>query len=131
LPTYYSIEVDMSVELEQVVIACKILDKGLKELSHRVSDLANRVLALERSTVRTTGGPPSTPVHTGQESGSFPRTDTDLSAKGYEFKNKGTCKGCQADIEWWQTPRGKSIPLDAGTLEPHWANCPNAGEFRK
>ncbi len=61
----------------------------------------------------------------------FPRTDTDLTAQGYEFENKGKCKGCGADIEWWLTPKGKHIPLDAGTLEPHWNDCPNAKEFRR
>ncbi len=61
----------------------------------------------------------------------FPKTDTDLAAQGYEFKNKGHCRGCNADIEWWLTPKGRHIPLDAGTLEPHWSTCPKAKDFRK
>jgi hypothetical protein len=60
----------------------------------------------------------------------FPKTDTGLVELGYEFKNKAKCKGCQADIEWWNTPKGKFIPLDAGTLEPHWGTCPEAKSFR-
>ena len=61
----------------------------------------------------------------------FPRTDTELEAAGYEFENKATCRGCSAEIEWWRTPKGKAIPLDPGTLEPHWATCKAASQFRK
>jgi hypothetical protein len=61
----------------------------------------------------------------------FPRTDTELHAQGYRFNSTGRCRGCQAEIEWWDTPRGKFIPLDPGTLEPHWATCPKADEFKK
>lgn len=61
----------------------------------------------------------------------FPKTDTDLAAQGYEFENKARCKGCQAEIEWWRTPKGKHIALDAGTLEPHWSTCPKAKDFRE
>lgn len=61
----------------------------------------------------------------------FPRTDTGLTAQGYEFEGKTKCKSCHADIEFWRTPKGKHIPLDAGTLEPHWSTCPNAKDYRK
>lgn len=61
----------------------------------------------------------------------FPKTDNDLVAQGYEFDNKSKCRGCQADIEWWRTPKGKNIPLDAATLEVHWSTCPKAKDFRK
>lgn len=61
----------------------------------------------------------------------FPRTDTDLAAQGYQFENKGICRGCHAEIEWWTTPKLRMIPLDPGTLEPHWATCQNAKEFRR
>lgn len=60
----------------------------------------------------------------------FPRTDIDLAAQGYVFENKAKCRGCGADIEFWLTPKGKHIPLDAGTMEPHWATCPKADDFR-
>lgn len=62
---------------------------------------------------------------------SFPKTDTELNQRGYKFKSKGRCTGedCGAEIEWWETPKGKMIPLDPGTLEPHWATCPNADNF--
>ena len=61
----------------------------------------------------------------------FPKTDTELTAQGYAFENKAKCRGCGADIEWWLTPKGKHIPLDAATLETHWSTCPKAKDFRK
>jgi hypothetical protein len=61
----------------------------------------------------------------------FPRTDTDLAAQGYEFENKTRCRGCGAEIEFWLTPMGKHIPLDPGTLEPHWTSCPKSADYRK
>jgi hypothetical protein len=61
----------------------------------------------------------------------FPRTDTELTSAGYEYESKDKCRGCQADIEWWLTPRGKHMPLDPGTLEPHWSTCPKAKDFKK
>lgn len=62
----------------------------------------------------------------------FPTTDTDLIAKGYTLEGRAKCKGpnCGKEIEWWRTPKGKRIPLDPGTMEPHWATCPDAQVFR-
>lgn len=61
----------------------------------------------------------------------FPKTEQELAVAGYEFENTGKCRGCNADIDWFRTPKGKHIPLDVGTLEPHWSNCPKAKEFRR
>lgn len=61
----------------------------------------------------------------------FPRTEAELEAAGYEFENAGRCRACQAEIAWYRTPAGKRMPLDEGTLEPHWSTCPNADDFRK
>lgn len=61
----------------------------------------------------------------------FPKTDTDLKAAGYEYDGTSRCRGCHAEIEWWRTPKGRAIPLNPGTLEPHWSDCPNAKDFRK
>ena len=60
-------------------------------------------------------------------------TPEELTAAGYEFKNKSRCSGpnCGAEIEWWRTPYGKSIPLDSKTLKPHWATCPDQKDFRR
>lgn len=61
------------------------------------------------------------------------KTDADLVAAGYKFDNRGRCKGeqCQAEIEWWITPKGRPIPIDPGTMQPHWATCPDRSQFRE
>jgi len=62
----------------------------------------------------------------------FPKTETDLRAAGYDPPlHSVKCQRCKAEIEFWRTPSGKQIPLDSGTLEPHFATCPFADEFRK
>ena len=33
----------------------------------------------------------------------YPVTSDELKAEGYEYDNDGTCRGCQAQIEWWIT----------------------------
>jgi hypothetical protein len=52
------------------------------------------------------------------------------------FEREGTCSGadCGAAILWVRTPKGALMPVDppddAGDgAEPHWASCPNRGEF--
>ena len=64
---------------------------------------------------------------------SFPKTEEELWKQGYRFYKKGRCNGpnCRADIEWWDTPNNKQIPLDPGTMEPHWGTCPDRERFRK
>jgi len=61
----------------------------------------------------------------------FPKTKDDLFAQGYKFGRATSCRACRAKIEFWMTPRGKYIPLNAGTLESHWSTCPKAAEFRR
>lgn len=61
----------------------------------------------------------------------FPTTEAEFAAQGYKFTSRSHCRGCGAEIEWWTTPKCKMIPLDPGTLEPHWATCANAEKFRK
>ncbi|MFA5387689.1 MAG: hypothetical protein WC322_04905 [Candidatus Paceibacterota bacterium] len=61
----------------------------------------------------------------------FPTNETELVAAGYRFDRTAACRGCGAQIEWWQTPKGKWMPLDPGTMQPHWGTCPQAGQFRK
>ncbi len=62
--------------------------------------------------------------------GQFPKTDTELKAAGYEYANSGKCRACSAAIAWYRTPKAKMIPLDEGTLEPHWATCSDPDQFR-
>lgn len=61
----------------------------------------------------------------------FPVGSINLQLAGYHFKDKGTCRGCGAAIEWWLTPRNASMPLDHVTLIPHWGTCPARDQFRK
>jgi hypothetical protein len=63
----------------------------------------------------------------------FPKTESELAAQGYVFENRARCRAesCQAEIEWWLTPKGKRIPLDPCTMEPHWSTCPESGKFRR
>lgn len=61
----------------------------------------------------------------------FPQTESELKEAGYEYQNSGKCKSCRAEIAWYLTPAGKYIPLDEGTLVPHWSTCPRANEHRK
>ena len=62
----------------------------------------------------------------------FPKTEDELAKAGYKHENTSKCTGpnCGKDIAWYRTPRGKRIPLDEGTLEPHWTTCPDAETFK-
>lgn len=61
---------------------------------------------------------------------SFPTTETGLKAKGYVFSGTGECRSCKAPLAWYDTPKGKAIPLDEGTLLPHWTTCPDSDKYR-
>ena len=64
----------------------------------------------------------------------FPNTRQALEANGYSPSSTKTCK-CGANIELWNTPRGRLMPLDfkqtehGEICEPHFANCPYASEY--
>jgi hypothetical protein len=62
----------------------------------------------------------------------FPKTEDELARAGYEYEGTRKCSGphCEQQIAWYRTPKGKRIPLNEGTLEPHWAKCPDAKTFR-
>jgi hypothetical protein len=65
----------------------------------------------------------------------FPKTLDELTAAGYVFLDHATCRSCGEDIEFWQTPRGKKMPMNPmnkGTDEAksHFATCPDAPLFR-
>ena len=67
---------------------------------------------------------------------SFPATRAALEAAGYKCKCLTRCRGCQALMEWWLTPAGKTIPMDVMKMAEspaisHFATCPNADQFRK
>lgn len=56
-------------------------------------------------------------------------SDGDLVKAGYEFVEKGRCRGAHCEVGW-RTPKKKMIPLDPGTMKPHWSTCPDARSFR-
>ena len=64
---------------------------------------------------------------------SFPKTKEQLIATGYRLERQSVCRSqkCARMIEWWLTPRGKYLPLDPETYQPHWTTCPDAEPFRK
>lgn len=61
----------------------------------------------------------------------FPKTPDGLREAGYSFNRNARCSACNREIQWWWTPAKKLMPLDHGTLETHWATCPDAAKFRK
>jgi len=68
---------------------------------------------------------------------SLPTTREGLKEAGYKFDGCRPCRGpkCKKLIAWFWTPCSPSkpsrrLPLDADTLEPHWATCPDADLFK-
>ncbi len=57
----------------------------------------------------------------------------DLIAAGFRCDNRAKCQGknCGREIEWWVTPKGKKMPLNPDTKEPHFSTCPDAKNFGK
>lgn len=60
----------------------------------------------------------------------FPKTDEERLKAGYLYLNTSICRGCKRNIEWWETPNGKRIPLNADG-EAHFSTCSHAADFRK
>jgi len=61
----------------------------------------------------------------------FPEGKAALLRAGFRFHEPGRCRGthCQADIEWYWTPKGKRMPFNPdGT--PHHTTCHDAAQFR-
>jgi hypothetical protein len=66
----------------------------------------------------------------------LPKTRDALIAAGYKFSNHAICRGpnCKAEIEWFETPRGKKMPFDLmpngdSPAKPHWGTCPDRKDF--
>jgi hypothetical protein len=59
------------------------------------------------------------------------KTQDDLRAAGYTFKNETRCIPCETTIEWWRTPAGKFMPLNYHTAQPHWITCKDPNRFRR
>lgn len=68
--------------------------------------------------------------------------DQDTAAERHEQRIKN-CKSCMARIVWFTTASGKSMPVDADTVEEddeeldlsrhqsHFASCPNSAKHRR
>jgi hypothetical protein len=39
------------------------------------------------------------------------------------------CRSCGQGVRWMKTAKGKLTPVNLDG-EPHWATCPNAGQWR-
>jgi len=70
----------------------------------------------------------------GESRSPFPITVDEALEDGYILETPGAeCSGsdCRAKIDWYKTPKGKRIPVDAGTFIVHWSTCPNSKQFKK
>jgi hypothetical protein len=66
----------------------------------------------------------------------FPQTRDALIAAGYKFSNHAKCRGCHEEIEWYETPTGKKMPMNlmmegSSPAIAHWSTCPERDAFRK
>jgi hypothetical protein len=77
----------------------------------------------------------------------LPTKREDLEALGYVYDNDARCRGCDAHIEWWITPKGKKMPFSVKEVKrdpdvffspsvqiervPHFSDCPTAADWRK
>lgn len=53
----------------------------------------------------------------------FPRTTEQMTGWGYKPLGMGACKKCGFPIDWWETPKGKKMPVNRDTAVPHWETC--------
>ena len=48
----------------------------------------------------------------------------------YDDDDTTLCKSCGVEIRFEQTDKGKWMPMEVSTNEPHWGNCPGADKHR-
>jgi hypothetical protein len=53
----------------------------------------------------------------------FPTTVAGLLAANYAFSNKAPCKDCGVEIDWWLTPKGGQLPMNADSAVVHMETC--------
>src|SRR5690348_7281660 len=67
----------------------------------------------------------------------FPASVQQLKSAGWKPQFSRSCRLCHNPLEFWTTPAGRSMPLEAvqrdgvWLLNSHWATCPFADKFRK
>jgi hypothetical protein len=59
----------------------------------------------------------------------YPKDADEMKQWGYVFQRSTLCRGCEAAIEWWHTPKGKMLAVNAGTSIGHHTTSP--GCFKK
>lgn len=60
----------------------------------------------------------------------IPQTIDEMIEKGFKQEDDSLCRSCGAEMTWWETPRGKKLPMNRGTAVAHFTTCPNADEHR-
>ena len=59
-----------------------------------------------------------------------PQTIDEMIERGFVQLEDSQCKACGAPMTWWETPKGKKLPMNQGTATAHFKDCPNAEDFR-
>jgi len=56
-----------------------------------------------------------------------------LREAGYHFDGWGQCRApeCRARLHFYVTPKGKRMPMDPETCQPHWASCKAVQRFKR
>ena len=56
------------------------------------------------------------------------RSREEMVAAGWTIAStESTCRNCQGSITWAKSPKGKSLPLDSGSVLLHFKSCSNGG----
>jgi hypothetical protein len=66
----------------------------------------------------------------------FPKDRAAMITAGYKKLSTFVCRGCGEEMEFWYTPQGKNIPMNAMPNDDsealsHFATCPEAKRFKK
>ena len=60
-----------------------------------------------------------------------------LTEGGYRGGSPGKCRACDAQMEWWTTPKGASMPMHVVRVEGcemlicHFVDCEARAAFRR
>lgn len=67
----------------------------------------------------------------GEKASNLPTTIEGWQAAGYKYKGEGRCRACNAPMLWFETPKGRNIPLDLDGAASHFATCPQRDQFKR
>jgi len=66
----------------------------------------------------------------------FPRNRKELENAGYSFSHKKECASCRVQIEMWNTPSARMMPMDFKfdehgneVCESHFATCKDPAQY--